>query len=108
MNAPHEDPVARLMDLSLSYCRSQGLATVARLGIADLLEEGPRAAEDLAAAAKANEDALYRMLRALAVEGIFEHREGRTFANNEASSALTTGHPRSVRWFAASMCDHAH
>jgi hypothetical protein len=96
------------MDLSLGYCRSQGLAAVARLGIADLLADGARSGEDLAKAAGADEDALFRMLRALTVEGIFDLREGRVFANNEASSALATEHPRSVRWFAASMCDHAH
>ena len=108
MDAPHEDPVARLMNLSLSYCRSQALAVVARLGIADLLADGPRPSGELAAETNANDDALFRMMRALAVDGIFEHREDRVFANTDASAALATDHPRSLRWFAASMCDHAH
>ena len=79
MDAPREDPIARIMDLSLGYCRAQGLGTVSRLGIADMLEEGPRPVSELAAEAGADEDALYRLLRALTVEGIFEEREGRTF-----------------------------
>ena len=108
MSAPMGDPIARMMDLSLGYCRSQGLGTVARLGIADLLQAGPRPVSELAASTGADEDALYRLLRALAVEGIFEQRADRTFALNEASEGLTTEHPRSVRWFAASMCDRAH
>ncbi len=102
------DPIAHIMDLSLGYCRSQGLGVVARLGIADLLKAGPLPIAALAEAAGANEDALYRLMRALAVEGFFEAREGRVFENNEGSEGLTTDHPRSVRWFAAAMCDHAH
>lgn len=108
MSTPESDPIARMMDLSLGYCRSQGLGTIARLGIADLLEAGPRSTQDLAASAGADEKALYRLLRALAAEGIFDECERGTFALNEAAEGLRTNHPRSVRWFAAAMCDHAH
>ncbi|MDF1799203.1 MAG: methyltransferase [Planctomycetota bacterium] len=105
---PALDPSAMMMDKILSYCRSQGIGAVARLGLPDLLAESPRTAAELAAACGADPDYLQRMLRALSVEGIFEARGDGVFALNELSEVLTTGHPRSVRWLAASMCDHAH
>jgi hypothetical protein len=48
------------------------------------------------------------MMRALSVEGVFEDLGERSFALTPISEALTTDHPRSVRWFAAAMCDEAH
>ena len=96
------------MNVVLAYCRSHGLGTVARLGIADLLTSGPRPVAELAEASGADPEALYRMLRALAVEGIFVEQAGRVFTNSPASEGLIEGHPRSVRWLAAAMCDHAH
>ena len=102
------DPIAQMMDRILSYCRSQGLGTVARIGVPDLLVDGARSAEDLAAATGADADALRRMLRALAVEGVFEQRPDGSFAQTDLSEGLTSDHPRSLRWFAASMCDQAH
>lgn len=107
-DTPPADPIGQMMDLILAYCRSQGLGAVARLGIPDLLSEGPRTAEQLAQQAGCDEDALYRFLRALSVEGVFAETEGRTFALTPLSEGLTTDHPRSVRWLAAAMCDHAH
>ena len=102
------DPIAALMNLVLAYCRSQGLGTVARLGIADLLAGGPLPVATLAERACADEESLYRVLRALAVEGVFAEHEGRVFAHTPMSEGLATEHPRSVRWLAAAMCDHAH
>lgn len=103
-----DDPIARMMDMSLGYCRSQGLGTVARLGVADFLKDGPKAISVIAAVTGAHEESLFRVMRALAVEGIFEWRDGDTFSLNEMAEGLRSDHPRSVRWFAAAMCDDAH
>ena len=108
MSEAQPDPIASMMDRILSYCRSQGLATVARLGVPDELVAGPRQAEDLAQATGADADALGRMMRALSMEGVFELRDDGAFALTPLSEGLTTDHPRSLRWFAASMCDRAH
>jgi len=76
-------PTAAVSPLSLirmatAYWLSQALFVVAKLRIADLLSEGPRSAAELAKAVEANSTALYRILRALAGEGIFsEDDEGR-------------------------------
>ena len=102
------DPITEMMDRVLGYCRSQGLATVARLGVPDALKDGPCTADELAERCGADAESLHRMLRALSVEGVFEDRGERTFALTPLSEGLTTDHPRSLRWFAASMCDEAH
>lgn len=102
------DPVERMMDLILGYCRSQGIGTIARMGIPDMLENGPRSVGELADEIGADEDALYRVMRALVSEGIFEEQRGRVFSLNTMAKSLTTDDPRSVRWLAAAMCDSAH
>ncbi len=108
MTDPASDPIGQMMDLILAYCRSQGLGAVARIGVPDMLQNGPRTAAEMATEAGCDPDALARFLRALAVEGVFEQHEGGRFALTPLSEGLTTDHPRSVRWLAASMCDHAH
>jgi len=75
----------------------QTLYAAARLGVADCLEEGWRSAADLALELKVNEDALYRTLRLLASQGIFEEDDTRCFRNTEVSNFLRTGVPGSVR-----------
>lgn len=102
------DPIAAMMDKILSYCRSQGIGAIARLGVPDLLVDGPRTSAELAVDTGANEAYLRRMLRALAVEGVFEQIGEATFGLTPLSEGLTTAHPRSVRWLAASLCDPAH
>ena len=76
----------------------QTLYVAAKLGIADQLEAGGwRSAAELAQQLEVNEDALYRTLRLLASQGIFEENNTRCFRNNEVSNFLRTGVPNSVR-----------
>ena len=75
----------------------QALYAAAKLGVADLLKDGPQATTELAAQLQVNESALHRVLRALASRGIFEETSPRIFANNASSSYLRTGVPGSVR-----------
>jgi hypothetical protein len=75
----------------------QTLYVVAKLGVADCLEEGWRSAAELARELKVNDDALYRVLRLLASQGVFEENDARRFRNNEISGFLRTGVPGSVR-----------
>lgn len=80
--------MSELRRLLLGYRVSQALFVVAELGVADLLADGPRTSSDLADAAGADPDALYRVLRALAREGVFEERAGRVFASTPLSDEL--------------------
>lgn len=108
MTDPASDPTGQMMDLILAYCRSQGLGSIARMGVPDLLQDGPRSAADLAGELGCDAEALRRFMSALAVEGVFARAGDDGFALTPLSEGLTTDHPRSVRWLAAAMCDHAH
>jgi hypothetical protein len=63
-----------------AYRISQAISVAATLGIADLLAGGPRSSDELATKTETHPRALYRLLRALAANGIFEERDGRVFA----------------------------
>lgn len=75
----------------------QTLYVAAKLGVADSLKSGWRSASEVARELKVNEDALYRILRQLASQGIFEENGVRCFRNNDASNFLRTSVPGSVR-----------
>jgi len=79
---------------------TQIIAVAARLGIADALADGPKTAEELAAATGAHADALYRVLRALASLNVFEEVAPRRFALTPLAMLLQADHPNSMRAWA--------
>jgi hypothetical protein len=70
----------------------------ARLNIPDFLEKGSTSIEKLSELTQTNEEALYRMLRALAGEGIFKELPGRKFQNTRLSRAFMMKQ-ESVKYF---------
>lgn len=66
------------------------LYAVARLRVADVLAEGARSSDDIAAVVGADPDALYRLLRALSSEGVFTESAGRAFALTPLGETLRT------------------
>jgi hypothetical protein len=90
------NPVESLLQLSASYYVSRSLHAVADLGVADALGDAPQAAASLAAATGANAGALQRVLRLLALYGIFEYVDG-AIAHTAASRMLRQDHPQSMR-----------
>jgi hypothetical protein len=81
-------PQTRLWNLIRGALGTKALGVVADLGIADALAAGPRAVDDLADEVDADPDALYRVLRALASDGVFVEDEPRVFRNTDASELL--------------------
>jgi hypothetical protein len=79
------------------YWVSQALYVAAKLGVADLLAEGPRPIEDLAAATQTDAPSLRRVLRALASVGVFTEARPGTFALTPLAALLRTGTPDSMR-----------
>ena len=67
------DQLARLVS---GYWYTQTIYVAAKLGLAELLRDGPRSAQELAEATGTNPRALYRLLRALASIGIFAEEQG--------------------------------
>jgi hypothetical protein len=92
-------PSARLWQLATGHFLPRCLHVVAELGVADHLDEAPATLEALANATGANADSLDRMLRLLAVAGVFEAR-GSSWAHTELSRLLRSDHPQSMRAFA--------
>jgi hypothetical protein len=92
---------ADLRRLLNGYQASQAIQVAATLGLADLLADGPRTSDDLAAATGTDAHALYRLLRALASVGVFREDEGKRFALTEMGDALRADAPESLADWAA-------
>ena len=74
---------------------AQMVFVVAKLGIADVLKDGPKRACELAESVEAEPQALYRLLRALSTLGIFKETPGRVFHLTSVSRLLCSGEPDS-------------
>ncbi len=72
-------PNAALLQMAMSYARSRMLCAAARLGVADALGDEIRSVDHLAETCRADADALYRLLRALASIGVTEETAPRHF-----------------------------
>ena len=88
-----------LLEASLGVVDTKALYVVAELGIADVMADGPKTAEELASACDADADALHRILRYLVGRGFFTHRRDGRYANNKRSALLRDG-PGSARAWA--------
>ncbi len=94
-------PALALRRLVNGFQVTQAIHVAAVLGIADLLADGPRTSDDLAAAAGVHPGALYRLLRALAGAGVFREEADRSFALTELGACLRADAPESVGAWAA-------
>lgn len=86
----------------LSYNLTQMLYVVVKLGIPDLLRQGPRSAEELASRVNAHPRSLFRLMRALASQGVFTQDDGDNFSLTPISELLCVGVAGSFRSFALS------
>lgn len=91
------DSFTALRRLIVGYRLSQALSAVARLGIADLLKDGPKHADELARETGTHAPSLYRVLRLLASEGIFAEQKRGHFALTALAEPLLSDAPRSLR-----------
>jgi hypothetical protein len=89
-----------MRSLIAGYWVSRLIYVAARLGLPDLLKNGPRTADDLASQAGVNASALYRMLRTLASYGVFTETRGRRFKLTALGSTLRSDVPASMHGFA--------
>lgn len=94
-------PALRLM--ITGFMVTQSIYVAAKLGIADLLKDGPKSCDELANAVRAHPDALCRMLRALASMGIFAENQNGHFELTPLAMPLQTGVPGSLRAWAVMM-----
>ena len=102
------DPAQQLFHIATGYVLSSALHVVTDVGVADHLGGGPKPVAELAKATGTNEDALYRIMRALASVGIFEEVGPRTFALTPPAELLQRAHPRSARDMMVFIADPFH
>lgn len=85
-----QSALGRLMPMQMGFLRSACLYVVAKLEVADRLAGGAQSAEALAAASGADADMLYRIMRYLASEGVFEELPAKLFRLTPLSELLRT------------------
>ena len=94
------DPGAQLLAILFGFIGTKALSLAAKLGIADMLKDGPQSVTELARLAHCQPQPLYRLLRALAGSGVFaEEKEGH-FRLTPTAELLRSDAPGSLRGFA--------
>lgn len=96
-------PAATLMQLITGNWVAHAVAVAADLRVADALAEGPAAAGDIARAKGVNAGALYRVMRALAMSGVFVEHQDQRFSLTDVGECLRSGGPRSLRELAVAL-----
>lgn len=87
---------------------TQAVATAARLGIPDLLAQGPREAREAAIELELDAGATYRLMRALASLGVLERRVDGRFANTAVGERLRGEVPGTFRDAFIAETDSVH
>ncbi|HET7584755.1 MAG TPA: methyltransferase [Gemmatimonadaceae bacterium] len=91
-------PFDTLQQIAGGYGVARCLHVAAELGVADRIDDAPRAVADVASDVGAHAESLKRVLRLLGAHGIFEVRDD-TVGHSAASRLLRTDHPQSMRSF---------
>jgi hypothetical protein len=91
-------PVAAMVEAYMTgIIMVRVVPAVAELGVADLLESGPRTIVELAEATGVDKDALRRILRMLASVGVFAEDGDGAYVNTPLSETFSRNFPLSVR-----------
>ena len=88
---------AALFQMATGYWISQAIYVAAKLGIADLLKDGPQSSVALAAATGSDAPSLFRLMRALASVGVFSQLGTDRFTLSRLAESLRTDTPASLR-----------
>ncbi|MGH3685596.1 MAG: methyltransferase [Pseudonocardiaceae bacterium] len=90
-------PAARMIQLVRRTYILQAISVIARLGVADVLADGPLEVEEIAQRVSAHSSALYRVLRALGDVGVVTELDHRSFALTPLGAVLRSDVPGSLR-----------
>lgn len=83
--------------MAAGYRTTQALYVVAKLGVADVLGDGPKTSEELATRLGVQPRPLFRVMRYLASEGVFTQDGSNRFGLGPLGEPLRTKHPQTVR-----------
>jgi hypothetical protein len=105
LEAEQERVLQKMRGLILGFSVTRSVAVAAELGIADKLSGGARMAAELARECGVRERPLFRILRALAGEGVFAEDEQGRFGLTPLGELLRSDQPHSLRDWALYMAD---
>jgi hypothetical protein len=100
-------PPVAMLQLMSGFWISRCIYITAKLGLADLVKDGPKKAADLAAATNTHPPSLFRVLRALACVGVLTQHED-TFGDTPLLQTLRSDVPGSLRAFAMTELGEEH
>jgi hypothetical protein len=103
-----EDTAKLLLQFTCAYIPCAALWNAAELKVADLLAKGLTQTEEIARATRTNGDALFRILRLLAMIGVFAETEPRRFVLTPAAELQRSDHPQSMRDTVIWLADPFH
>ncbi len=86
-----------LLEMMYGFTISQALFVAAKLGIADILSDGSKTADELAKAAGVNSHGIYHLMRMLVSVGVFSLEDKEKFCLNSLGKHLLTGTSDSLR-----------
>lgn len=92
-----QDSVYAVFRMATAYWASQALYVAAKLGVADVLSEGPKSSDEVASAIGANSRSLARLTRALVHLGILAVNNDGRFRLTRIGATLQSGMPGSMR-----------
>ena len=95
-----ETPSDVLFRMVMGLRNTQAIYVVAKLGVADLLVNGPLTSDELASKLGVHSVSLFRVLRALAAQGIFTQDMSDKFGLTPMSQLLRSDNPNTIRYTA--------
>ncbi len=101
-------PQEKIFNLLSGFWLARSIYLAAKLGIADLLNDRPKAISDLAAETHCDARSLYRLMRVLASQGIFDEVSDRCFALTPLGATLQSDTPNSLRYTLMTEMGPAH
>ncbi len=99
---------AEMLRLIAGFRYSRAIYIAAKLGLADLLKDGPKGSDELAKATGSHGPSLYRIMRALASVGIFAEDDQGRFTLTPIAATLQSHVPSSLRAWAILVLGEEH
>jgi precorrin-6B methylase 2/predicted transcriptional regulator len=103
-----ESSSSLLLEMMYGYQKSQALFVAAKLGIADILSNGSKTADELAKATGVNSRSIYHLMRMLISVGVFSTEDNDKFQLNPMGKHLLTGTSDSLRGTVMVMGDEIY
>jgi hypothetical protein len=103
-----ELPQFAMLQMITGFWVSRAIYVAAKLGLADLVKDAPKTADELARLTGAHSPSLYRALRALASVGVFADDGQGRFSQTPLSETLRSDTPGSLRAMAIAELGQEH